>query len=213
MKKNTNKRLRNLVLAIPATTLLGFACAAHSQVWSHSFIDMGVKYELTLQSVSGNVGRFDLTLDTTGYDRHANGYLDSVNIKAWDGADISFVLIEAPNGIGAWTDTQGSISGGQVGNTGCRGNGRGFACVQAGPKGVFDVASGGPYRFTFQVKAGSFPGNPFGAHVGAGYANSQGSGVGYGTTAVSLKRESEIFAMLLAGLGLMGFIARRRTSM
>ena len=207
-------RLRNLILAFAAMTLFGLGPTAHSQLWSHSFIDMGVRYTLTLQSLAGNVGKFDLTLDTTGYDRHSNGYLDSVNIKAWDGTDISFVLIEAPNGIGAWTGTEGSISGGSVSNTGCRGNSAGFACVEVRHKGGFDVASGGPYRFSFQVTAGTgrFLSDPFGAHVGAGYANSEGRGAGYGTTAVSLKPDSEIYAMMLAGLGLMGFLARRRTS-
>jgi hypothetical protein len=207
-------QLRNSLLAAAAMTLLGFGSAAHSQVWSHSFVDMGVRYTLTLQRLSGNVGWFDLTLDTTGYDRHSNAYLDSVNIKAWDGTDISFVLIGGPNGTSAWTGTEGSISSGPVSNTGCRGHSAGFACVEVRHKGVFDVTSGGPYRFSFQVTAGTgrFLNDPFGAHVGAGYANSEGRGAGYGTTAVSLKPESEIYAMMLAGLGLMGFIARRRTS-
>jgi len=205
-----NMRLRKSTLVLAAAALLGFGSAAHAQLWSNSFTDMGVEYTLTFESLSGNVGTFELTLDTTGYDQQPNGYLDSVDIKAWDGTDISFVLTSAPDGTSAWTGTEGPISSGPVSNTGCGGSGAGFACVESATKGVFDVASGDPYSFTFQVTADSFLTDPFGAHVGAGYANSIGTGSSYGITSVSLIPEPEIYAMMLAGLGLMAFVARRR---
>ena len=205
-----NMRLCKSTLVLAAAALLGFGSTAHAQLWSNSFTDRGVDYTLTFQSLSGNVGTFNLSLDTTGYNQRSNGYLDSVNIKAWDGTDINFLLTSAPDGVSAWTGTEGPISGGSVSNTGCRGNGAGFACVEARRKGVFDVASGDPYSFGFQVTADSFLSDPFGGHVGAGYANSLGRGAGYGITSVTMIPEPEIYAMMLAGLGLMGFVARRR---
>lgn len=203
-------KLRKLGLLVSVVgALLGFGSAAHSQ-WAGSFTDMGVEYTLTFQSLSGNVGTFDLILNTTGYDQQLNGFLDSVDIKAWDGTAIDFVLTGAPNGTGAWSPTEGPISSGQVSNTGCGSSGAGFACVEAINKGVFDVGDGNPYTFTFQVTANSFLSDPFGAHVGAGYADSSGTGASFGITSVTMIPEPEIYAMMLAGLGLMGFVARRR---
>jgi PEP-CTERM motif len=211
-KYNIRMRLRSLLLASAVSTLIGFGSAAHSQAWSRSFNETGVKFTLTFQSPSGNVGRFDLTPDTTGYDQRSNGYLDSVRFKAWDSADRGFVLIRAPSGTGAWIGTEASISGIPVSDAGCGGNDAGFACVEARRKGAFDVASGGPYRFPFQVAASGLPGDAPDTHVGAGYANNPRGGAGAGTTSVSLHPEPETYALMLAGLGLMGFIARRRTS-
>lgn len=201
---------KRLTLAFAAAALIGFGSASHAQIWSGSFTDMGVEYTLTFQSLSGNVGTFDLTLDTTGYDQQSNGFLDSVDIKAWDGTDISFVLTSAPDGSGAWSPTEGPISSGPVSNTGCGGSDAGFACVEAVNKGVFDVDDGNPYAFTFQVTADSFLNSAIGAHVGAGYADSSGTGSSYGITSVTMIPEPEIYAMMLAGLALMGFVARRR---
>src|SRR5262245_31958829 len=124
-------------LALPAVlALLGFGSPAYA-VWTWSFTDMGVDYSLTFESVSGNTGEFSLTVDTTGYNKHADpAFLDSVDIKAWNGTDISFTFT-APGGTG-WNPTEGSISSGQVGNTGCGGTGSGFACVEALSKGVLN---------------------------------------------------------------------------
>jgi hypothetical protein len=198
-----------LALGLAAAALIGFGSTANAQIWSGSFTDMGVDYTLTFQSLSGNVGTFDLTLDTTGYNQQSDGFLDSVDIKAWDGTDISFVLTDAPDGS-AWNPTEGPISSGPVSNTGCGGSGAGFACVEAVTKGIFDVDLGDPYSFTFEVTADSFLSSVVGAHVGAGYADSSGRGSSYGITSVSMIPEPEIYAMMLAGIALMGFVARRR---
>ena len=123
-----NMRLRKSTLVLAAAALLGFGSTTHAAIWSGSFTDRGVDYTLTFESLSGNVGTFDLTLDTTGYNQRSNGFLDSVDIKAWNGGSsaMSFVLTSAPNGTSAWTGTEGPISSGPVGNTGCGGSGAGF---------------------------------------------------------------------------------------
>lgn len=205
--------LRNL-LAVPITAaLLAFSSATQAQIWTWSFTDMGVDYSLSFDSLSGNVGTYTLRLDTSGYDHHADpAYLDSVNIKAWDGTNISFALLSAPSGT-AWYQSAGPISSGPASNTGCRGNESGFGCLEAANKGVLNVDNG-PYTFRFAVTANSFSSTYTGVHVGAGYAGEGGRGASYGITSVvgpvAPIPEPETYAMLLAGLGLMVFVARRR---
>ena len=68
------------------------------------------------------------------------------------------------------------------------------------------------YTFTFDVfGATDINTTGWNAKVGVGYANATGMGP-YGITAqlTSPIPEPETYAMLLAGLGLMGFVARRR---
>jgi hypothetical protein len=207
------KILRKLALTPIVATVFGLSSAAHADIWSYSFTDLGVEYTLTFESLSGNVGTFTLTLDTTGYDQQPDGFLDSVDIKAWDGL-IGFDFT-APTGTSLgtsnWIATYGPISSGPASNTGCKDTGSGFACLEAETKGIFDVDLGKPYTFTFEVTADSFLSEPFGGHIGAGYADSSGEGSGYGITShVAAIPEPEIYAMLAAGLGLMIFVARRR---
>jgi hypothetical protein len=180
---------------------------------------MGVDYTLSFNSLSGNIGIFSLTLDTTGYNKRSGAYLDSVDIKAWNAgsSSMSFKLLSAPDGPDSgtsgtndWYGTEGPISSGPASNTGCKSSGAGFVCVEAITKGLFSVSRGDPYTFTFQVTASGFLTDPYGAHVGAGYADKFGTGASYGITSVTLVPEPQIYATLMAGLGLIGFVARRR---
>lgn len=202
--------LRKLAVVAAGTALIGFGSDSRADLWNWSFTDMGVDYSLTFESLSGNVGTFTLTLDTSGYDHHADpAYLDSVNIKAWDSTDISFALLSAPSAT-AWTSTEGPISSGLASGTGCGGSGSGFACVEAATKGVYNVDNG-PYAFQFAVTADSFYKTSAGAHVGAGYASGLGAGASYGITSVTSPiPEPETYAMLLSGLMLLGFQALRK---
>jgi PEP-CTERM motif-containing protein len=192
--------------------LLAFGSTAQAQIWHWGFTDRGVDYSLSFDSLVGNVGTYTLRLNTTGYNQHADpSFLDSVDIKAWAGTNISFTLLSAPNGAAAWTSSEGPISSGQVANTGCGAGESGFACVEAQTKGLFNVDNGSSYVFRFAVTANSFNLVNDGAHVGAGYASATGAGASYGITSVTAPiPEPETYAMLLAGLGLMGFVARRR---
>lgn len=210
------RTMRKLAVLSAAVALLGFGLPAHAQLWTWSFSDMGVDYSLSFDSLAGNVGDFTLTLNTSGYNHTADpAYLDSVDIKAWGGTDISFALLSAPGGT-AWNPTEGSISSGPVFNTGCGGSldASGFACVEAITKGVLNVDDG-PYTFRFAVTADNFyTTSSGGTHVGAGYASATGQGSGYGITSMtSPVPEPEIYAMLVAGLGFLSFAARRRKTM
>lgn len=203
--------MRKLARAGFVAACLGIGSSAHADIWSASFTDMGVEYTLSFLSQSGDVGTFELSLDTTGYTGPSGAFLDSVDIKAWNGgsAGMSFVLVSAPTGS-LWNPTEGPISSGPVGNTGCHGSGAGFACVEAVTKGLFDVASGDDYVFRFEVTAPSFLSSPLGAHVGAGYADAEGGGASYGITSVTLIPEPQTYALLLVGLAALGFAVRRR---
>lgn len=207
MKRRVLKHLTllaGLVLGTPS------AMAA----WSYSFSDMGVNYTFADLTVGDALTHsYSLVLDTTGYTGPAGAYLDSVDIKAWDGTSISFALASAPNGTAAWGGTEGPISSGPASNTGCGGSGSGFACVEASTKGIFDVASGAPYAFMFDVTAGNtgaFYATSAGAHIGAGYADFTGAGAGYGITSVTAPvPEPETYMLLIAGLLVLGFMVRR----
>ncbi len=211
-------KLKTLVLVPLATVAVALAPAAQAQ-WSTSLTDMGVNYTLTDFGGSSTNHSFSLLLNTTGYNHAGSNptlaYLDSVDIKAWTGENISFTLASAPNGAGAWTGLVSPISSGPAGNTGCSGSGGGFACAEANTKGVFGVLSGSSYQFDFNVtlNSGSFLTSAIGAHIGAGYASAIGQGSSYGITSQTVTSpipEPETYAMLLAGLGLLGFHARRR---
>jgi hypothetical protein len=201
--------LRKLLTVPTTVALLAFGSAAHAEIWEWSFTDMGVDYSLTFDSLSGNVGTYTLTLDTRGYDHQTDpAYLDSVDVKAWDGTNISFSLLSAPSET-LWGPTEGAISSGPAGNTGCKGTESGFSCVEAITKGALNVDNG-PYTFSFAVTADSFYMTSTGSHVGAGYADASGAGASYGITSVVAPiPEPETYAMLLAGLCLIFFIARR----
>src|SRR5687768_17395276 len=117
------------VLTVPFTAvLIAFGSAAQAQIWNWPFTDMGVKYSLSFDSLAAgsggySVGTYTLRLNTEGYDQQPQSlsYLDSVDIKAWVGTDISFTLLSAPSGTGAWSPTEGPISGGGAVDAGCGG--------------------------------------------------------------------------------------------
>ena len=207
-------KLRKIgLLASVLGAFLGFGPAAHAQ-WSGSFTDMGVVYTLSDTTVgSSTIHTYILGLNTSGYTGPAGAFLDSVDIKAWgDNSGPSNVLtftFSAPSGS-TWSPTEGPVNN-SGGSSGCKSGTSGFACIEADSKGVFSV--GPTYTFGFTVTAANamdFFTSNIGPQVGAGYANSSGDGNGYGITSVTMIPEPEIYTMLLAGLGLMGFVARRR---
>lgn len=204
------KRLVLKHLTLAAALALGSPSAMAA--WSYSFSDMGVHYtfaDLTVGDAFTHT--YSLNLDTTGYSGRAGAYLDSVDIKAWNGTSMSFELASAPTGS-VWGHAEGPISNGH--GSGCGGSGAGFACTDASSKGVFAVGSGDPYSFLFHVTAGStgaFYDTFAGAHIGAGYADATGAGPGYGITSFSAPvPEPETYVLLIAGLAMLGFMIRRR---
>jgi hypothetical protein len=191
---------------------LGFVSVAHAHVRTGPFTYMGVNYTLSdLTGDSSTPHVYSLLFDASGYSQHAGPlFPDSANIKAWDEKFTALTLFGAPVGS-AWTFPIGSNNNGAF--SGCGSSNGGFACAEASTKDLFDADSG-PYSSTIQVTVASAASSSSVAarrHVGAAQENSLGAGEVYGITSVTAPiPEPKIYTMMLAGLGLMGFVARRR---
>ena len=165
----------------------------------------GSTYSLSFDSWvdATNLGTFTLTVNTLTYDHHADpSYLQSVDIRAWGGQPDGFSLVSAPTGT--WTTTEGSTNA-----NGCSGGGGGVCSTTTSLLNV----DNGPYVFQYEVTSDNFFFTRAGSHVGASYWGGPGAqGGGYGNTSVQAPPipEPETYAMMLAGLGLLGFVARRR---
>lgn len=156
--------------------------------------------------------RITLGIDTNAY-TGGGSFLDNVAIKVSSGGTAS--LFSAPGGTGNW-----SLLAGGLNASGCSGSGAGFNCANGGANFGNGVAvttgngAGIDYAFTFDVTMANgalFTGLDE-ASIKARYVNSDNRKVG---TLVSENitlsvPEPESYAMLLAGLGLMGLIPRRR---
>lgn len=192
---------------------LGFVSAAQAHVWSGSIVDYTVidyaLSDLTEDSAATPSPLF--LLDASGYNQHADpSFPDTANVKVWDGRITAFALLGRPVGS-AWTLPNGSVNNG--GYSGC-GNGNGSpACAEASTKDLFNADSE-PHSLTIQAtaaSASSSSSSAAGTHVGALHENSLGAREVYGIASVTKSiPEPAIYTMMLAGLGLMGFVARRR---
>jgi hypothetical protein len=204
--------LRKFALVPIAAASLGLASQAQAD-WVGFATDVGVQYTLSFEQQSDTLGLFTLTLDTSGYSGTEPAYLHAVDIKGWGGPndDVSFTLQAAPGGTGSWDSFLGPTSGGP--SAGCGGSNAGFACVETDTAGAFALTAQNIWEFEFLVThaSGNFLTDPFGvAHIGAVYTNAEGSNAGYPLTSVAVIPEPETYALLLAGLGLLGFVASRR---
>jgi hypothetical protein len=161
-----------------------------------------------------------LGLDTDGYTGHAS-FLDQVALKTFAPiTDIS--LVNASSGAGSWNLNLGGLSGG-----GCNGHGGGSACLNSldslnGGKGLSLTSSNGQgvddYSWTFRVTVDNtkpYPSWAPEAIVLARMVDDNGAkvgplGVGPLNLAVAAVPEPGTYAMMLAGLGMVGTVVRRR---
>jgi len=156
--------------------------------------------------------RVTLGIDTNAYSG-GGSFLDNVAIKVSSAA--TGALFSAPGGTGNWSLLAGGLNSG-----GCDGSGSGFICANGlanSGKGVAVTTGNGAgidYAFTFDVTMANgalFTGLDA-ASIKARYVKADGHMAGgLVSNGITLSvPEPESYAMLLAGLGLMGFIARRR---
>lgn len=154
---------------------------------------------------------------TLGFDSSSNvgrgSFLDQVAING-SSSFVDTTLFDDPGGASAW-----SLLGGGMNARGCSGSGSGFECSNslslrlsnssAGVSNswwVFDVPTVNGEFFT-DFEESSVKGRFVDVR-----GNKVGDRVSENVTLTSPNPEPEIYAMMLAGLGLMGYVARRRNS-
>ena len=154
-----------------------------------------------------------LNVNTSGY-TGTGSFLDQVALKVSSSLK-SVSLFSAPGLTSDWV-----LLGGGINARGCSGSGSGFECANSAStlnagKGV-PVPVGSNYQWTFDLKMANgalFTGIDE-ASVKGRFVNTLGVKVGglvsENVTLTSPVPEPENYAMLLAGLGVVGLIARRR---
>jgi PEP-CTERM motif len=209
--KNLNT-INVTVLKILAGLGCMFMVGSAQATWTGSFNDTvnGISGTLT---DTGSFGGYEVyTLDfTVGTSGAALGQrMTAVDIKAFSGYT-SFTFTAS---TGLWTNPPGTgpiSSGGAAGTDGCTG-----VHINSAPtfQPALVIASGQNYQFTFNVLgATGLNTTGSGAHVGVGFTQydlTGNAGIVSENTSPSPIPEPETYAMLLAGLGLVGFSARRR---
>lgn len=199
--------------------LVGNAHATHASgglEWSLSYSGVAVPDS----DPSHDTYLITLGLDTDGYSGSAS-FLDQVALKTFTPVtDVS--LVNATSGAGAWDLSLGGLSGG-----GCNGHGGGSACLNSldslnGGKGLSLSSSNGEgiddYSWTFRVTVDNtkpYPSWAPEAIVLARLVDDNGAkagplGVGPLNLAISPVPEPGTYAMMLAGLGMIGTVVRRR---
>jgi hypothetical protein len=154
------------------------------------------------------IEHYSLIFGTTGYAGAAGAFPQSVNMTVWQGKIVDDSLGNAPtrsDGILSKSTTRYGVS------SGCGSSILIVSCAEAASDGVLSVESGRPVLNQATLpSARSSWNSPAGAHVRASLSVDTHGGAGSGTSAVTLIPEPKVYAMMLAGLGLMGFVAQRR---
>lgn len=202
-------RFSPVKLALPLSILGALAMPAKAA--DYTFTDVhGSVYNLSIgTNIDGGSGSFDeylvaLTVDTSGND-DLTRFLDAAAVKVsasvLDGAGFT----TGTGSPGTWTYVPGGTNAG-----GCSGDGGGFMC-ESGHELI-----GGTFTFTWDmfVAEGStlFGAGEGGISLKAVYNAGLGGDEGFYqiSTPVNAIPEPGTYAMMLAGLGVVGFMARRR---
>lgn len=217
MKKNIAK------IAIAACLLAPLIATAATNSFQGTFWSLSYSGAALPDSDSAHqTYRVTLGVDTNGY-TGTGSFIDQVALKV-SSSVYAETLVSAPGGVAAWSFRSGGISAG-----GCSGSGGGFGCVNSlgALNSGYGVAInkgngvGTDYTWVFDVTVAN--GKLFAdddlSSIKARFVNSNGAKVGdllsekiglTTVTTVSAVPEPETYAMLMAGLGLMGCVARRR---
>jgi len=150
-----------------------------------------------------------LDVDTSGY-TGGGSFLDQVAVKV-SSSLLGASLVGAPGGVANW-----NLSPGGINASGCSGSGSGFECADSVVLNGSNAVPGGILSWVFDITMGTGAlltglnqDSVKGRFVDAS-GNKIGDLVSENVTITTSVPEPEIYAMLAAGLGLMGFVARRR---
>jgi len=168
----------------------------------------GAVYTIDTTLLAPNDYQFTLHINETGY-TGGGLYLGSLAFNVGDSSFTSFTLLSTPDGVGNWTYIPGGLNA-----SGCNSEGTPWACIQNNDNGGlgYDISSllahsDDQYVFRF---TGVTLTNPV-VSLKAQYVDADNKKMG---SLISLPitpvPEPETYAMMLAGLGLIGFTARRR---
>jgi hypothetical protein len=200
-----NRKLLKLIVAMlfAAIGQASYADTFQGSIWSLTFSGSPLPDADPLHET------YEITLgvDTTGY-TGSGSFLDQVALKvssSLSGAS----LVAAPGGIADWMLVPGGIDA-----SGCSGSGGGFECADSVI--LSNTAVGGVYSWVFDLTMDNstlFTGLNE-ASVKGRFVDTSGNKVGdlvsENVTLTSPVPEPEIYAMLSIGLGLMGWVGRRR---
>ena len=186
--------LKKIILA--AALALAGAQAGAVTVWTLDGTSSGGATEGLTYTLTGDLatGSFNLTIEginVAGVDtRGGRTFLE----------DLSF---NPPTGYtGASLGGLAAIDGG-LNSSGCNGTGN-FFCFD----GVHEAVNGSTMSLDFTITASSFEG--YVPHLKVDWNGSENNYNLVSTNMVAAVPEPETYAMFLAGLGAMGFVARRR---
>lgn len=203
------KTVRSAMLAALAIVGFAFGAPAHAQ-WTYtdtqgSFYSLAIGAD-TDGSAATETRLLTLTIDTTGNSNQSR-YLDAAAIKV-SSSFLSASLVPPT------TDGYSFVEGG-TNSDGCKDSGGGFMCAT----GHALLSAVGTFTFNWKVVTASgalFAGDandPFSlkAVYNAGLNGNQGF-YQVSVPLVGPIPEPSTYALMLAGLGLVGFMARRRRS-
>jgi PEP-CTERM motif len=191
--------------AVALTAWLGLAAGAANAVTVPTSLTVdGAVYTMTDVLNSPGDYTFTLNIDLTGY-TGGGSYLRALAFNA--GTYTSFNLISTPDGAGLWNYVPGGLDAG-----GCNGHGAPWACITdtANSGKGYNITSLSPVnQFTFEFTGITLTSD--GVGLKANYVDINGKKAGsLISQQISPIPEPSTYAMLLAGLGLVGFSARRR---
>ena len=172
----------------------------------------GAVYTMDSSLLAPNDYQFTLHINETGY-TGGGLYLGSLAFNVEGNSSFtSFTLLSSPDGLGMgnWTYVPGGLDA-----SGCNGSGTPWACIQSTANSglgydISNLSAHADDQYVFEFKGVTL--TSAGVSLKAQYVDANNNKMGslISLPVVSPVPEPETYAMLLAGLGLIGFTARRR---
>lgn len=202
---------QTLVQTFALTALLAFGQASFAAdsfqgtIWSLSYSGSA----LADSDPAHETYRVTLDVDTSGY-TGGGSFIDQVALKV-SSSLYGASLVSGPGGASNWV-----ISSGGIGAYGCSGSGGGFECADGLILAGNTPVPGGTYSWIFDLTmdngllfTGLLESSVKGRFVDAN-GRKVGDLVSENVTLTSPVPEPEIYAMMGLGLGLLGWVGRRR---